>query len=190
MTILEAIANAQINCQRKLARLPLLVLTPVAVIEDLQIASKWFYLFDPTHYQETDTNNYVYLKLFTDYSPETNRLGDSPGLKTTFSRTGYGASTIKRGFKATVIQKERVILEVLQKLILISESSKYNQFSPIKVVDFCSVELGDRFIYNNRLATVRYGEMIIDETPPLGYDQNYINSNWSLTFTEVNLRLK
>jgi len=189
MTTLESITNAQINCAGKLARQPLLVLTPVAVIEELQINSKWFYLFDPTHYQNTDTDDCVYLKLFTDYSPETNKLGEA-GFKTIFNRTGYGASTIRRGFKATVIQKERVILEVLQKIILISESSKYNQFTPIKVIDFCSVELGDRFVYNNKLATARYGEVAIDEIPPLSYNQDYVNSNWSISFTEVNLRLK
>ncbi|MFN6560008.1 MAG: hypothetical protein RMY28_009390 [Nostoc sp. ChiSLP01] len=190
MTTRESIINAQINCMGQIGRQPLLVLTPIAVIENLEIDSKWFYLFDPTHYQDTDTDNYVYLRLFPDYSPETNRLGDSPGLKPTFNGTGYSASTVRRGFKVTIIQKERVILEVLQQLILIAESSKYNRFSPIKVIDFCNLELGDRLSHNNQLATVRHGEIIIDELPPLSYNQDYVNSNWTITFAEVNLRLK
>lgn len=190
MTTLELIASAQINCAMRMARQPLFVLTPIAVIESLQIASKWFYLFDPTHYQNTDTNDYIYLRLFTNYSPETDRLGDSPGLKIIFDGTGYSASTVRRGFKATIVQKERVALDVLQQLILISESSKYNRFAPIKIIDFCNLELSDRLRFDGKLATVRHGEITIDSIPALSYDQDYLSDNWSFTFKEVNLRLK
>jgi hypothetical protein len=190
MTIIDSIASAQINCTGILKRQPLFVLTPVAVIENLQINSKWFYLFDPTHYQNTDTNTCVYLRLFTNYSPETDRLGDAPGLKVSFNGAGYSPSTVRRGFKATIIQKERIILEVLQQLILIAESSKYNRFAPIKVIDFCSLEPSERISYEGKLATVRYGEITIDDVPQLSYDQDYLSDNWSITFKEVNLRLK
>jgi hypothetical protein len=189
MTTLGAITSAQINCTGFMARQPLFVLTPIAVIESLQIASKWFYLFDPTHYQNTDTDHNVYLRLFANYSPETDKLGDG-GLKSIFNGTGYSANTVRRGFKAIVIQKERVILEVLQRLVLIAESTKYNRFCPIKVIDFCSLELGDRFSYNGKLATARYGEITIDSVPSLSYDQDYLSDNCSFTFNEVNLRLK
>lgn len=191
MTTLESIVSSQINCIGKSCRQPLFILTPVAVIENLEIDSKWFYLFEPTHFQNTDTDSNVYLRLFPDYSPETDRLGDTLGLRITFnSGAAYSASNVRRGFKATILQKERVILEVLQQLILISESSKYNQFSPIKVIDFCNLELSDRIVHNNRLATVRYGEISIDSISGLSYDQDYLSSDWSFSFKEVNLRLK
>lgn len=192
MTTREAIVNAQLNCAIPWARQPIMILTPVAVIEDLEIASKWFYLFDPTHYQNTDTNDYVYLRLFPQqYSSETDKLGEG-GLKVIFSRGDVAtASTVRRGFKATIMQRERVILDVVQQLILISETSKYNRFTPIKVIDFCNLELGERLIYNGKLATVRYGEITIDSTiPALSYDQNYLSDNWSLTFKEAKLRIK
>ncbi len=191
MTTRKLIVNAQPNCLGHWARQPIMVSTPIAVIEELLIDSKWFYLFDPTRYQGTETDSYVYLRIFSQYSRETDNQGEG-GLKPTFSRSSnHTLTTVRRGFKATIIQKERVIFEIIQQLILISESTKYNQFSPIKVLDFCNPELSDRFNYGGKLATVRYGEMTIDSTiPALSYDQNYLNDNWSISFKEVKLRLK
>jgi hypothetical protein len=188
MTTRDLIINAQIDCSTPWAKQPIMILTPIAVIESLGIAPDWFYLFDPTPYH-TDGDAYVYLRLFPDYAPETNKLGGE-GLKPLYSGMGYSASTVQRGFKATIIQKERVIYDIIYQLILISESSKFNQFSPIKIIDFCRVEVGDRIAYQNKLATVRYGQLMIESLPSLSYNQNYYKDNWNIGFTESKLRLK
>jgi hypothetical protein len=187
MSTRDLIVNAQ-KCSGEWARQPIMILTPIAVIEDLAIPSVWFYLFDPTLYH-TDGEDYVYLRLFPDYALESNNLGGE-GLKPTFNGMGYAASTVQRGFKATILQKERVIFDVIYRLILISESSKYNQFFPVKVIDFCGVEPNEYITYQNKRATVRFGQMTVDGLPGLSYNQDYFRDNWNIGFTESKLRLK
>lgn len=188
MTTRDLIINSQLNCSTAWARQPIMILTPITVIETLGIASDWFYLFDPTQYH-TDSTDYVYLKLFPDYAPENNNLGGE-GLKPNFNGMGYSASTVQRGFKATILQRESIIYDVIYQLILISESSKYNVYSPIKIIDFCNVEPNDFIVYQGKRATVRYGQLIVESLPVLSYNQDYFKDNWNIGFTESKLRLK
>lgn len=188
MTTRDLIIAAQLDCSTPWAKQPIMILTPIAVIDSLQIPSQWFYVFDPTQYHN-DSTDYVYLRLFPDYSQETTNLGENR-LKTTYSGMGYAASVVQRGFKATIIQKERIIYDIIYQLALISESSKYNQFTPIKVLDFCGVEVGDRISYQGKLATVRYGQLTIESVPGLSFNQDYFRENWNIGFIESKLRLR
>ncbi|MEW5859805.1 MAG: hypothetical protein AB1861_20870 [Cyanobacteriota bacterium] len=180
--------QSQHQCIGPYIRKRLLIRTPVAVVESVSPTGIYLDLFDTTLYTGDDTTDYIYLRILPDYDQENDNLGEG-GLRNTFSSPGvYAVSTVRRGFRATVSDRRRVILDIIRRLIDISKSSSYIKFAPIKVIDFCLPEFGAS-IFNGELATVRWGEIITDNLPGLT-GKGYLKADWNFTFKEApSLRL-
>jgi hypothetical protein len=191
MTIRDDVINFQLNnrCNGKLNK-RLLVRVPVAITETFNVSAN-LDIFDAGLYTSDDSSNYIYLRIFPVYDTENDQLGEVQ-FKNTFSRSAvFAPSNTRRGFKATVKDNRKVIFDIVRRLIDISESSGFNTYSPIKIIDFCCPELkfdSDTFTYNDELATVRYGLINIDSYPSTIKD-NYLNKEWSFSFKEAKLRL-
>jgi hypothetical protein len=180
--------RSQHQCIGAPVRKRLLIKTPVAVIEQVNPTGVYLDLLDPTLYTSDDTTDYIYLTIFPDYDEDNDNLGEG-GLRNTFSDPGvYTVTTVRRGFRATVSDRRRVILDITRRLIDISKSSTYTRFAPIKVIDFCLPEF-DASIFNGELATVRWGEIKTDNLPGLT-GKGYVKADWNFVFREApSLRL-
>ena len=93
MTIRDDIIayNAGLNCQQTMTKKRILVLVPVAIAASMAAISGQavLNLYDTNLYTGDDTIAYVYLRLFGKYDSENDILGDSPGLKPTYSGNGF-----------------------------------------------------------------------------------------------------
>lgn len=161
----------------------------VETVEQLNPDSIYLDLFDTSAYDLTDTSDYIYLRLFPDADSDDEVYGDRPGLRNTFSRSAvFAPSTVRRGLRCTVKDRRRLVLDILRMLITISETSAFNVYKPIKVIDFCTPEPGEE-------KTIRFGAIQIDRKPGLsgrGTTQNkvYVDSDWEFIFRETRLRNK
>ncbi|MCC5618414.1 hypothetical protein LC605_25680 [Nostoc sp. CHAB 5836] len=182
MSLLEEIQSYELThqCQSPFAKTRLLVRVPIAVIEQLNPTHKYLDLFNSTHYDPSDTDDYVYLQLFPNYDTENDRLGEK-GFRNTFSQSVFAVTTTRRGFKATILDQRRLILDILRRLIDISETSAYNKYVPIKVIDFCSPEVGATY-------SIRYGAIAIDNYPSITGD-GFLSQSWEFSFKEAQLRI-
>ena len=183
MTLLEEIKNYELThqCESPLANKPLLIRTPIAVIQQLNPTHKYLDLFDSNHYDISDTNDYAYLRLFPNYDIENDRLGEK-GFRNTFSQSAvFAVATTRRGFKATISDQRKLILDIVRQLVDISESAAYNRYAPIKVIDFCSPEVGASY-------SIRYGAIAIDSYPSIT-GNGFLSKPWDFTFKEAQLRI-
>ena len=178
-----------------LSKKRLLIRVPVIVVEQINPTHKWLDLFDSAFYDSNDTSDYVYLRLFPEYDVENDHLGEK-GLKNTFSSAAvFVPANTRRGFKAIVKDRRSFILDLIRRLVDISESTAYNRYSPIKVVDFCHPELAsdpNTLVNAGELATVRWGAIALDANLPslvrIGND-DCLKKDWGFTFKEAFLRL-
>ena len=122
---------------------------------------------------------------------ENDRLGEK-GFRNTFnSGAVFAPANTRRGFKATVTDRRKLILDIIKRLVDISESSGYNRYSPIKLIDFCHPELNAN-IYNDEPATIRWGAIALDTNLPSLIrvrGEDYLSRDWGFTFKESVLRL-
>jgi hypothetical protein len=190
MSLRDDVTNywQQRQCNGQLKK-RLLIQVPVAVAQSFTPTD--LDIFDATLYTNTDSASYIYLRLFPEYDTENDQLGEG-GFKNTFSRAAvFAPSTTRRGFKATINDNRKIIFDLVRRLVEISESSAYNTYSPIRVIDFCSPELSfdnNTFIFNGETATVRWGLLNIDNFPSL-LDNKHLNKSWTISFKETRLRL-
>lgn len=171
------------QCESPLARKRLLIKVHVSTVEALNPTGIYLDLF-----AVTDAVDYIYLRLFPDYDQENDRIGEG-GLRNTFSSPAVKApKTVRRGFKATITDKRKIILDIIRRLADISESSSFTVFSPIEVIDFCLPEPGAPILFGEP-ASVRYGEIILDNNLPGLNGRGYLRDNWSFSFKEIVLRI-
>lgn len=190
MTIRDNIIafNSGLHSQQTVTKKRILVLVPIAIAASMAAISEQsvLNLYDTNLYTADDTTAYMYLRLFGKYDSENAILGDNPGLRTTYSGNGFAASTVRRGFRLTITDRRKHIYDVLSYLIAISKTSSFNTFKPIKVIDFFSPEPLEYSTFSGELATVRFGELVIDKIP--GLQSGYLREDWELQFKESKLR--
>jgi hypothetical protein len=177
-----AAANA---CVGQLARQKLLVRSHVDTIEQINPLHKHLDLFDITAFDASDTSSYIYLRLFPSADSDDQVYGDNPGLRNTFTRSSvFAPSTTRRGIRCTINDRRRLILDIMRSLVDISETSSFNTYSPIKVIDFCTPEIIEE-------RTIRYGSVQIDKKPGLVKrgSEYYCTSDWEFVFRETQLRV-
>ncbi|ALF52258.1 hypothetical protein ACX27_04340 [Nostoc piscinale CENA21] len=175
------------ECTAPFVRKRLLLRVRTATVEALNPTGLYLDLFDPTLYTVDDTTDYIYLRLFPDYDQENDNIGDG-GLRNTFSSPAvYAPSTVRRGFRATITDRRKIILDIIRQLAEISKSSSYTTFAPIKVIDFCLPEVGT-VSFGGELGSVRWGEIRIDNLPGLT-GRGYLRADWNFTFKQASLGL-
>ena len=176
------------QCIGSYVRKRLLIRTPVTVAESLSPTGIYLDLFDTTFYTLDDTADYVYLRIFPDYDQENDNLGDG-GLRNTFgSPAVYAVSLVRRGFKATVTDRRKLILDIVRRLVDISKSSSYVRFAPIKIIDYCLPET-NAVVVGDEIGTIRWGEIKFDAIPGLT-GRGHLKGDWSFSFDEApSLRL-
>ena len=192
MTLRDDVQSILINCfgqprKRLLLRFP--VDSAQTIIDNTN--NSYLDLFELSQFDNSDTDDYIYLKVFPQYDSETEQLGDN-SFKNTFNSSAIIApSQVRRGFKATVTDNRLVILDLIFYLSLISKSTSYTRYHPIKIIDFCSPEITDNFIFNQEKATIRYGSVFVDNIPEMIQigRAEYAKRNWQFTFKESSLRL-
>ncbi|NJN10043.1 MAG: hypothetical protein HC815_19440 [Richelia sp. RM1_1_1] len=192
MTLRENVDSTSFECKGKV-RKRLLLRFP---IDSAQLIinsgnNDFLDLFETTKFDDSDTDDYIYLKLFPEYDSETEQLGNS-NFKTTFNQSAItAASQVRRGFKATVIDKRAIILDLIFYLSLISKSTSFTRYHPVKIIDFCRPEILDNFVINSEKATIRYGGLSLEEMPPVIQirEAEYVAENWQFSFQESKLRL-
>jgi hypothetical protein len=177
--------NAANNCTGQITRRKLLVRSHIDTIEQINPLHKHLDLFETTVFDATDTNDYIYLRLFPTADSDDEVYGEGTVLKNTFSRSAvFAPSTTRRGIRCTISDRRRLILDVMRSLVDISETSTFGLYKPIKVIDFCTPEpTEDR--------TIRYGAIQIDKKPGLirRGDEYYCNSDWEFLFRDAKLRI-
>lgn len=157
----------------------LFVRFPEVMGEQLNPEGQWLDLFSSQQFDTTDTEDYLYLRLFPDYTQENDVFGEG-GLKNTFNSAAvYAHSTTRRGFKAIIRDKRLLILDIIRNLVNNSRSSSYTRYTPIKVIDFCLPEPEEEY-------TIRYGSIDFERLP--GLRKNYLKEDWEFTFKEAKLR--
>lgn len=167
------------NCNDANGKNKLLIRLPVSVGESLNSSYQWLDLFSLQQFDTDDTNDYLYIKIYPGYTQENDIFGEGK-LKNTFSSPAvYHHSTTRRGFKAVVTDRRRLILDIVRSLVEISRTSSYNSYSPIKVIDYCLPEAGEEH-------TIRYGAVELSRLP--GLRQSYLVEDWEFTFKEARLR--
>ncbi len=184
--VITYIANNE--CNAPFIRKRLLIRVRTATVETLNPTGLYLDLFDPTLYTADDTTDYIYLRLFPDYDQENTKTGDG-GLRNTFSDSAaYTVSLVRRGFRATVTDRRKIILDIIKRLIDISVSSSYQRFAPIKVIDYCLPETNAGII-GDELATARWGSIKFDNLPGLT-GRGFLGGDWTFVFDEApSLRL-
>lgn len=193
MTLLQDIQSAQYLCLPPFTNKRVLVRVPLTVVATFNPQKRSLWLFDPTHYETSDTDDYVYLRLFPQYVPEEDILGDR-AFKPTFNGTVANHATVRRGFQATIIQSQAFIYSIVERIAKIAATSSYSKYTPIKIIDFCYPEALDdsnTILLGNEYATIRYGRIIITKIPPFirGIDgSEYCREAWEFKFTEAKLR--
>jgi hypothetical protein len=177
--------NASNPCIGQVTKRKLLVRSHVDTIEQINPLSKHPDIFETTAFDSTDTSDYIYLRLFPTADSDDEVYGDGTGLKNTFSRSAvFAPSTTRRGIRCTISDRRRLILDIMRSLVDISETSVFNLYKPIKVIDFCTPEpTEDR--------TIRYGEIQIDKKPGLikRGDEYYCTGDWEFLFRDTKLRI-
>lgn len=175
------------QCTGNMSRKRLLIRVQTATVEALNPTGIYLDLFDPNFYTLDDTSDYIYLRTFPDYDQENDRTGEG-GLRNTFSSPAVKAvSTVRRGFKATITDRRKIILDVVRRVVEISDSSSFQVYSPIKVIDFCLPETSPS-VLGTEPATIRLGEIKLDDLPGMN-GKGFLKDDWSFTFKESILRL-
>ena len=192
MTLRDDVSQASVQCRgtpqkRLLLRFPMD--TAQTIIDSSN--NRFLDLFETSKFDDSDTDDYIYLKIFPNYDTEIEQLGDN-NFKNTFSRSSIIApSQVRRGFRGTVTDRRAIILDLVFYLSLISKSSAFTKYHPVKIVDFCRPEVLDNFTFNSEKATIRYGRLSLQEMPAtvqIG-NEEYISNNWQFNFKESRLRL-
>lgn len=189
MTLLTDIQAAQSQVLLPFVNKPLLVRTPLEVIEAFNPNHYDLWLFDPTNYG--DSADYVYLRLFPKYESPIDPA--DRGYFPTFNGTATRHATTRRTFTATINQQQGWIFKVIERLAAIADTSSYTVHTPIKIIDFCSPEAEDdtgTTEYGGELGTIRYGRIDIEKRPEIirGVLMNYCRGEWNFKFTEAILR--
>ncbi|MBD2364582.1 hypothetical protein H6G36_25975 [Anabaena minutissima FACHB-250] len=175
------------ECDAPFVRKRLLIRIHTSTVEALAPTGLYLDLFDPTLYTTDDTTDYIYLRTFPDYDQENDNTGDG-GLRNTFSSPAvYAPSTVRRGFRATVTDRRKIILDMVRRLAEISKSSSYSTFTPVKVIDFCLPDFGASS-FSGEMGSVRWGEIRLGNLPGLT-GRGYLKSDWEFTFKEAKLGL-
>jgi len=171
--------EASNNCVDGNSKHKLLVRLPVAVGENLNPSSRWLDLFTTQQFDADDTDDYLYLKLFPEYTQQNDVFGEER-LKNTFNSAAvFSPATRRRGFIARITDKRLLILEIIRTLAINSRTSSFTLFSPIKVVDYCLPEIGESY-------TIRYGA--INNTSLPGLRKGHLSGEWEFEFKEAELR--
>jgi len=192
MTLLTEIQSAQSVLHPPFVTKQILVRSPIRVIELFNPTHQNLWLFDPTHYDGTDTDDYVYLRLFPKYTPQNEPLAER-AFKPTFSRITASTATVQRTFQATVFQSQGFVYRIIERLVLIAETSTFNRYTPIKIVDFCWPEAIDdskTALLGGEPATIRFGRIDISKSPAMvrGWKGEYCQSEWEFKFSEAKYR--
>ncbi|KYC42062.1 hypothetical protein WA1_18850 [Scytonema hofmannii PCC 7110] len=177
-------------CDARFSHKRLLLRVPLATAEQLNLEHKHLDLFDATLYDADDTEDYIYLTLYPDYDVENDVLGEK-GFRNTFNSPAvYAPANTRRGFKVTVKDHRKLILNIIKQLADISETTSYRRYSPVKVVDFCHPETTSASAYDGELATIRWGELVLDTNLPslIKAKEDYLKKDWGFTFKETILR--
>ena len=193
MTLLQDITAVQNLCLPPFTNKRILLHIPLTVVATINPQSRSLWLFDPSHYDSSDTSDYVYLRLFPQYTPEDDYLGDR-AFKPSFNGTIANYSTTRRGFRATVVQSQAFLYYIVERVAAIAVTSTYGVYTPIKIIDFCRPEATDdpnTIMVVQEYATIRYGRIDITKIPSLirGVDgSDYCKDDWEFKFTSVTLR--
>lgn len=178
---------SEYECTASPVKKRLLIRVHVDTVEAIAPTGLYLDLLDPTLYTADDTEDYIYLRIFPDYDQENDNIGEG-GLRNTFSSPAvYAPSTVRRGFRATVTDRRRIILDIVRRLVEISKSSSYNTFTPVKVIDFCLPDFGASS-FSGELGSVRWGEIQLSNLPGLT-GRGYLRGDWEFTFKEAKLGL-
>ena len=156
----------------------LLIRFPVLLGEEENLNSEWLDLFSSQQFDADDTDDYLYLRLFPEYTQENDVFGEGK-LKNTFNSAAvYSHSTVRRGFKAVVTDRRLLIFSLIKRIIENSRTSSFTVFTPVKVIDFCLPETGEY--------TIRFGSINYDRIP--GIRGSHLRGDWEFTFKESILR--
>lgn len=192
MTYLDNIQQAQTKLILPFARKRLLLRTPLSVVESLNPQQYNLWQFDPTNYDSNDNDDYVYLTLFPDYTPEDTAIAETE-YRNTFSRSAaLSVSTKRLGFTASINQSLRVIYDIVNQISAIAKSTAFGVHSPIKIIDFCRADADGpgNVISHGETGTIRYGLINITQHPDFVRDvsgMEHCREPWDFRFTESKL---
>lgn len=187
MTLLTDIQSAQSSLIRPFVTKPLLIRTPLAVVQEYLPNNLYLYVFDPDYTTYGDTSNFVYLRLFPQYEAADETQGER-GYFPSYSGTVIRNSTTKTKFKVLVQQQQYFIFQIINQLARIANSSIPH--TPIKVIDFCRPD-SNPITYPDGKASVRYGRIDIEQPPSAirSTHTEFTKNPWLFTFEDYRLRL-
>lgn len=194
MTFFDDIVSAQSCIIQPFASKVILVRSPLTIAQQVNPPADKLWLFDPTHYDATDTNDYVYLRIFPNYTPEDDIVGDRT-LRNTFNGSAIAPSRVRRGFNADIIQSNAFIYDLIERLVHISLTSSFSQYSPIKIIDFARPNLfGANTVVNSvgERGSILYGSITLNQLPHLvrvANGRDYIRGGWSMRFQSLELSI-
>lgn len=172
----------------------LLVRIPISLVDVFNPNKEELWRFDPTLYNGTDTNSFVYLVFFPEYTSEDEVLSGQ-GLKVGFSVSSLAnLSTMRRGFSCSISQRNSFYFYILERVLKLSNLSTGYGYTPIKVIDFCLPEPNDEgfnVVSHSEIGTVRFGKIEITKRPEgtiFWQGGNYFKSDWDFRFIEAKLR--
>lgn len=192
MTLLSEIQQAQSQWLYPLFNKRILIRTPIALVQQYNPNHLNLQFFDPTNYVTGDNDNYVYMVMFPEYESEDEFLADRKYKPASNSSAIAVPSTLRRGFRAVVRQSSAMYFNILQQLVVSSETSSFQRHTPIRVIDSCLPEnKGNTMLGGGDIGTVRYGRIDISKRPggllTSGLEDHCI-SKWEFKFSEAELR--
>lgn len=191
MALYDDIITAQSQWFYPLRNKRLLIRTPISVVSAFNPPPQALRFFDPTAYDSTDNNNFVYMVLFPTYESEDNFQVQREYKSSPTQSAIATPSTLRRGFRATVIQPHLVFFKIMQQLCVISETSGFNRHTPIKVIDCCLPETSPNVSVNGDVGTIRYGRIDITKRPggSISWENvDYCLGGWEFKFSDSQLR--
>ena len=192
MTLINDINSAQSVIKLPFANKPLLIRTPISLVDAYNPNRLQLWIYDPTNYLTQDNNDWVYLRLFPQYEPADELIAEGKYSHTFNSSAVANLSAIRSGFNATVRQSSKVIFDLIFQLAYISATTSFSRHSPIKIIDFIRPEPNKTVIQSNsESGTVRNGRIDITQYPTFikGFDgQEYCKNGWSFKFSQVDLK--
>lgn len=194
MALIDDLTDAQAQWLHPLRSKRLLIRTPIALLTTFSVPASLYRFFDPTHYDGTDTDDYVYLTLFPQYESESEAIVERK-YQPTFSRGAIAfPSTVRHGFRAVVDrQPDMVFFKIVEQLVEISETSSSSVHSPVKAIDFCLPESSGNTNVTSEgdLGSIRYGRIDITKRPSGSIrweGRDYAIAPWEFSFREAKLR--
>lgn len=191
MALIDDINSAQSAIKLPFANKPILIRTPLTLVDTYNPNRLQLWLYDPTNYITEDNNDWVYLRLFPQYEPTDEPVKSGKYSHTFNSSAVANIGAIRRSFTATVKQSSKVIFDLIFQLSFISATTTFSKHSPIKIIDFVRPESkGSKILIGSEAGTVRNGRIDITRYPTFvrGIDgTEYCRNEWAFKFSDVDL---